>query len=155
MPLLRDEEETKVREWFAELEQPVELFVALQAGSVAGEAFGVPGPEETPSVGSRDVDFGAEMVSVCEALAELGDSVSCRVEEEPEGFPRFPAVSIRPAGRDAGVRYDGLPWGYELGSLVGGIVEAGREEPTLRPDSLAALEALDRDLTLDVFVTPT
>ena len=53
------------------------------------------------------------------------------------------------------VRYDGLPWGYELGSLVGGIVEAGREEPTLRPESVAALEELDRDLTLDVFVTPT
>ena len=142
MPLLQAQEETKVREWFAALEQPVELLVAL-------------GPEETPGVGSRDVDFGAEMVRVCGALAELGDTVSCRVEEEPEGFPRFPAVSIRPDGRDAGVRYDGLPWGYELGSLVGGIVEAGREEPTLRPDSLAALEELDRDLTLDVFVTPT
>ena len=142
MPLLRAEEETKVREWFAELERSVELVVGL-------------GPEETPGVGARDVDFGAEMVSVCEALAELGDSVSCRVEEEPEGFPRFPAVSIRPDGRDAGVRYDGLPWGYELGSLVGGIVEAGREEPTLRPDSLAALQALERNLALDVFVTPT
>jgi alkyl hydroperoxide reductase subunit AhpF len=142
MPLLRAEEETKVREWFAGLERPVELFVGL-------------GPEETPRVGAGDVDFGAEMVRVCEALAELGDSVSCRVEEEPEGFPRFPAVSIRPDGRDSGVRYDGLPWGYELGSLVGGIVEAGRGEPTLRPDSLAALDALQRDLTLDVFVTPT
>jgi alkyl hydroperoxide reductase subunit F len=142
MPLLGAAEETKVREWFAALERPIELFVAL-------------GPEETPGVGSRDVDFGAEMVRVCEALAELGDGVSCRAEEEPEGFPRFPAVSIRPDGRDAGVRYDGLPWGYELGSLVGGIVEAGREQPTLRADSLAALETLDRDLTLDVFVTPT
>ena len=142
MPLLQAQEETKVREWFAALEQPVELLVAL-------------GPEETPGVGSRDVDFGAERVRVCGARAELGDTVSCRVEDEPEGFPRFPAVSIRPDGRDAGVRYDGLPWGYELGSLVGGIVEAGREEPTLRPDSLAALEELDRDLTLDVFVTPT
>jgi alkyl hydroperoxide reductase subunit AhpF len=81
--------------------------------------------------------------------------VTCRVEDEPEGFERFPAVSIRPEGRDVGVRYDGLPWGYELASLVGGIVEAGRDEPTLRPDSLAALEELDRDLALDVFVTPT
>jgi alkyl hydroperoxide reductase subunit F len=142
MPLLRAEEETKVREWFGALEQPVELLVAL-------------GPEETPGVGSRDVDFGAEMTRVCEALAELGDAVRCRLEEEPEGFPRFPAVSIRPSGRDAGVRYDGLPWGYELAALVGGIVEAGREEPTLRADSLAALEELDRDLALDVFVTPT
>jgi alkyl hydroperoxide reductase subunit F len=77
------------------------------------------------------------------------------VEEEPEGFPRFPAVSVRPEGRHVGVRYDGLPWGYELGSLVGAIVEAGREEPTLRPESVEALQALESDLALDVFVTPT
>ncbi len=81
--------------------------------------------------------------------------MTCRIEDEPDGFPRFPAVSIRPDGRDAGVRYDGLPWGYELGSLVGGIVEAGRDEPTLSAASQAALEELDRDLALDVFVTPT
>jgi NADH-dependent peroxiredoxin subunit F len=142
MPLLRPEEETKVREWFAGLERPVELLVAL-------------GPEETPRAGSGDVDFGAEMVRVCEGLAELGDAVSCRVEEEPDAFPRFPSVSVRPDGHDAGVRYDGLPWGYELGSIVGAIVEAGREEPTLRPESVAALEELDRDLSVDVFVTPT
>jgi alkyl hydroperoxide reductase subunit F len=140
--LLRPEEEGKVREWFADLGRPVELYVAL-------------GPEETPRTGAGDVDFGAEMVRVCEGLAELGDRLTCRVEEEPEGFPRFPAVSVRPDGRDAGVRYDGLPWGYELASLVGAIVEAGREEPTLHPDSLAALEELERDLALDVFVTPT
>jgi alkyl hydroperoxide reductase subunit AhpF len=140
--LLRAEEEAKVREWFAKLERPVELVVAL-------------GPEETPLPGSGDVDFGGEMVRVCEGLAELGDAVTARVEHEPDGFPRYPAVSIRPDGRDVGVRYDGLPWGYELGSLVGAIVEAGREEPSLSPDSRAALEGLDRDLALDVFVTPT
>jgi alkyl hydroperoxide reductase subunit F len=140
--LLRAEEEAKLREWFAGLERPVELVVAL-------------GPEETPLAGSGDVDFGAEMVRLCEGLAELGDGVTCRVEDEPEGFPRFPSVSIRPDGRDAGLRYDGLPWGYELSSLVGAIVEAGRGEPTLRPESRAALDELDRDLALDVFVTPT
>jgi alkyl hydroperoxide reductase subunit AhpF len=139
---LRAEEEKKVREWFGELARPVELFVAL-------------GPEETPLAGAGDIDFGAEMVRVCEGLAELGDGVSCRVEEEPDGFPRFPSVSIRPDAVDAGARYDGLPWGYELSSLVGAIVEAGRDEPSLRPDSLAALEQLDRDLALEVFVTPT
>ncbi|HET7353635.1 MAG TPA: hypothetical protein VFJ11_06260 [Gaiellaceae bacterium] len=142
MALLRAEEETKVREWFAELERPVELFVAL-------------GPEETPLAGAGDVDFGAEMERVCEGLAELGESVTYRVEQEPEGFPRFPAVSIRPDGMDVGVRYDGLPWGYELSSLVGAIVEAGRNTPSLRAESLAALEELVHDLALDVFVTPT
>jgi alkyl hydroperoxide reductase subunit AhpF len=142
VPFLRPEEEAKVREWFAELERPVDLLVAT-------------GPEETPATGARDVDFGAEMVRLCEGLAELGDRVSCRVEHEPEGFPRFPSVSIRPEGRDVGVRYDGLPWGYELSSVVGAIVEAGHEEPTLRPESRAVLENLGRDLALDVFVTPT
>src|SRR5215467_8616605 len=112
MALLRAEEEAKVREWFAELERPVELLVAL-------------GPEETPLIGAQDVDFGAEMVRVCEELTDLGEDVTCRVEHEPDGFPRFPAVSIRPEGRDVGLRYDGLPWGYELGSLVGAVVEAG------------------------------
>ena len=142
MAILRPEEESRVRELLAALERPVELLVAL-------------GPEETPLPGARDVDFGAEAVKIAEGVAELGELVSCRVEEEPDGFPRFPAIAIRPEGRDAGLRYDGLPWGYELGSLVGGIVEAGRGEPTLRRDSLAALDALQRDLTLDVFVTPT
>ena len=142
MALLRAEEEAKVRGWFAELERPVELLVAV-------------GPEETPLAGAQDIDFGAEMERVCEGLAELGENVAYRVEQEPDGFPRVPAVSIRPEGRDVGVRYDGLPWGYELSSLIGAILEAGRDAPSLRAESLAALEALGRDLTLDVFVTPT
>lgn len=142
MPFLRPGEEEKVRGWFADLERPVELLVAL-------------GPEETPRAGSGDVDYGAELVRVCEGLAELGERVTCRVEHEPAGFPRFPAVSIRPDGRDVGVRYDGLPLGYELGSLVGAIVEAGRGEPSLRRETRAALDELDRDLALEIFVTPT
>jgi len=140
--ILRPDEETKVRELLDGLERPVELLVAL-------------GPEETPLPGARDLDFGAEAVKLATGLAELSERVSCRVEQEPEGFPRFPAISIRPEGRDAGVRYDGLPWGYELGSLIGGVLDAGRAEPALRPESLEALAALDRELALDVFVTPT
>ena len=142
MGVLRAAEEAKVREWFGGLERPVELFVAL-------------GPEETPRGGSGDLDFGAETLKLVEELAALGEGVSVRVEDEPTGFPRFPSVSVRPEGRDAGVRYDGLPWGYELGSLVGAVVEAGKPESTLRPESLAALAELERDLSLDVFVTPT
>ena len=142
MSLLRPEEEARVRELFAGLERPVELLVAL-------------GPEETAQLGARDVDFGAETVRVAEGLAGLSELVTARVEEEPAGFPRFPSVSIRPDGDDAGVRYDGLPWGYEVASLIGAVVEAGRREPSLQPESLERLAGLDRDLAVDVFVTPT
>jgi alkyl hydroperoxide reductase subunit AhpF len=140
--LFRPDEEAKVRELLAGLERPVELLVAL-------------GPEETPLPGARDIDFGAETQRVVSALAELGDTLSYRCEEEPQGFERYPAVAVLPDGEDHGVRYYGLPWGYELGSLLGAVLEAGRATSSLKPESLDRLAALDHDLAIDVFVTPT
>jgi alkyl hydroperoxide reductase subunit AhpF len=140
--IFRAEEEQKVRELLAGLERPVELLVAH-------------GPEETPLPGARDVDFGAETERIVTELAALSDNVTFRVEQEPPGFERYPAIAVLPAGEDRGVRYYGLPWGYELASLIGAVIEAGKVESTLQPESLERLEALDRDLTIDVFVTPT
>jgi alkyl hydroperoxide reductase subunit AhpF len=142
MAIFKPEDEEQVRGLLAELAQPVDLLVAL-------------GPEETPLPGARDVDFGAETQRVVAGLAELSERVSYRVEEKPPGFERYPAVAVLPDGRDEGVRYYGLPWGYELGSLIGAVVEAGRSDSSLKPESLERLAALDRDLTIDVFVTPT
>lgn len=141
--IFRPEDEERVRELFAELERPVELLVAH-------------GPEETPLPGAaREIDFGAQTERIVRGLAELSDSVSVRVEEEPPGFERYPAVSVQPEGQDAGVRYYGLPWGYELGSLIGAVLEAGRTQSSLNAESLERLAALDRELAIDVFVTPT
>ena len=142
MPIFGADEEPRVRELLETLERPVELLVAL-------------GPEETPLAGARDVDFGAETVRVAEELAALSAAVSCRVEDEPPGFDRYPAIAIRPSGEDAGLRYYGLPWGYELGSLILGVAEAGKRDSTLRPESVERLSALEQDLSIDVFVTPT
>jgi alkyl hydroperoxide reductase subunit AhpF len=144
--IFRSDEEAKVRELFAALERPVELVVAH-------------GPEETPLPGARDIDFGAETQRIAEELAALGDAVTVRVEDEPADagirFERYPAVAILPAGEDVGLRYYGLPWGYELASLVGAVLEAGRRTSSLAAESLERLAGLDRDLAIDVFVTPT
>jgi alkyl hydroperoxide reductase subunit AhpF len=140
--IFRPEDEAKVREVLAALERPVELVVAH-------------GPEETPLPGARDVDFGAETERVVEGLASLSEHVSYRVEERPPGIELVPAVLVLPEGEDVGIRYYGLPWGYELSSLVGAVIEAGKREPSLSPESLERLRGLDRDLAIDVFVTPT
>jgi alkyl hydroperoxide reductase subunit AhpF len=142
MAIFRPEDEARVRELFADLVRPVELLVAH-------------GPEETPLPGARDIDFAAETERVVRELAELSPLVSVRVDDQPAGFERYPAVSVQPEGRDVGVRYYGLPWGYELSSLIGAVLEAGRMESSLSPETLERLEALDRDLAIDVFVTPT
>ena len=142
MSIFRPEEETKVRDLLDALERPVELLVAL-------------GPEETPLPGARDVDFGGETVRVVEGLAALSANVTARVEEEPDGFERYPAVAVLPEGREVGIRYYGLPWGYELASLIGAVLEAGKAESSLAPESLERLASLEHDLAIDVFVTPT
>ena len=142
MPIFGAEEEAKVRELLGALERPVELLVAHGAG-------------EMPLPGARDVDFGAETQRIVEELAALSDRVTYRIETEPEGFERYPAIAVLPDGIDVGIRYYGLPWGYELGSLILGVVEAGKRESTLRPESLERLGSLEQDLSIDVFVTPT
>jgi alkyl hydroperoxide reductase subunit AhpF len=140
--IFRPEEEARVRELFDALERPVELLVAH-------------GPEETPLPGARDVDFGAETERIVTELAALSESLKYLVEDEPPGFDRYPAISVRPEGQERGVRYYGLPWGYELASLIGAVLEAGKRESSLKPESLERLETLERDLAIDVFVTPT
>jgi alkyl hydroperoxide reductase subunit AhpF len=142
MSIFRADEEGRVRELLETLERPVELLLAH-------------GPEETPLPGARDVDFGAETERIVEGIAALSDRVTYRVEDEPPGFERYPAVAVLPESRDVGVRYYGLPWGYELASLIGGVLEAGRTTSSLAPESVERLAALDRDLAIDVFVTPT
>jgi alkyl hydroperoxide reductase subunit AhpF len=81
--------------------------------------------------------------------------VSYRVEIEPPGAERYPAVLVLPEGKDVGIRYYGLPWGYELSSLLGAVLEAGRRESSLSAESLERLAGLDHELAIDVFVTPT
>ena len=142
MALFTPEQEPRVREVLAALERPVELLVAH-------------GPEEMPLTGARDIDFAAETQRVAEELAALSERISCRVEEQPDGFERYPAVAVLPEGRDVGIRYYGLPWGYELGSLIGAVVEAGRTESSLGAASLERLAGLEHELAIDVFVTPT
>jgi alkyl hydroperoxide reductase subunit AhpF len=142
MSIFGPEDEAQVRGLLDALERPVELLVAL-------------GPEEAPLPGARDVDFAAETQRVVSGLAVLSERVTYRVEEQPDGFERYPAIAVLPEGEDVGLRYYGLPWGYELGSLIGAVLEAGRRESSLRPESLERLAELDRDLAIDVFVTPT
>jgi glutaredoxin-like protein len=143
MPLLRVDEEQAVRELFARLERDVELVLVL-------------GPQQTPLAGAGDIDFSAEAREVLEAVAGLGERVSLRVAELPElEVERFPAVCVLADGEDTRIRYYGLPWGYEVASIVGAVLEAGRAESSLAPETLERLEALEHDITLEVFVTPT
>jgi alkyl hydroperoxide reductase subunit AhpF len=142
--IFRPAEEQAVREHLAGLERRVELALVL-------------GPEEEPVPGAREIDFSAESRRLLEELVSLGDGRLGLSVHENGAFDveRFPAICVLPEGADAGVRYYGLPWGYELTSLVGACVEAGRTESSLTAESLELLATLPKDVSIDVFVTPT
>ena len=136
---LREPEREAIGSLFEGLERDVPLLLAL-------------GPEESPVAvlaGGRELDFGAETRALLEQVAALSDRVVLTVDETDEPGP-WPRTTI--AGR---LVYHGLPWGYELATLVYAIAEAGREESSLSEASLAALAALEGDVALEVFVTPT
>ena len=142
--MFRPEEERAVREHLGGLARRVELALVL-------------GPEAEPVPGAREIDFSAESRGLLEELVALGDGqLTLSIHEDGAfGVERFPAICVLPEGADPGIRYYGLPWGYELTSIVGACVEAGRLEPSLATDSVESLAALSDDVSIDVFVTPT
>jgi alkyl hydroperoxide reductase subunit AhpF len=137
--VLGEPEAAAVRELFAKLERDVHLVLELGPSSEA----------VTVLSGRRELDPGAEIQPLLEALAELSDRVRLDVLERDQPG-RYPAVAI-----DSGLRYHGLPWGYELSSLVYGIAEAGRSQPSLSEQTLSELLGLEHDLAIEVYVTPT
>jgi alkyl hydroperoxide reductase subunit AhpF len=73
------------------------------------------------------------------------------------GVDRAPAIAIVYDGdTDSRIRFWGTPAGYEFISLVHAVLlVGGGRESTLTDESKAALAAVDRPLTLQVFTTPT
>jgi alkyl hydroperoxide reductase subunit AhpF len=137
---LGDRDAAAVRDVLAALEQDVEVTLEL-------------GPTATPvtllAAGGREIDTGAETRRLVEAVSAESDRVTLTVYERDEPGP-WPRTTIGP-----GLRYLGMPLGYELTTLVHGIVEAGRAESALSAATLGQLASLERDVTVDVFVTPT
>jgi alkyl hydroperoxide reductase subunit AhpF len=65
-----------------------------------------------------------------------------------------PAVVVEGA-RDYGIRFLGIPAGYEFSNLIDAIVAASTGDASLTAETKAALAGLAGDVTIKVFTTPT
>jgi glutaredoxin-like protein len=70
------------------------------------------------------------------------------------GIDKIPATAIV-GEKDYGIRFFGIPSGYEYTSLVEAIIDASRGTTELGPKTKEALQALEKDVRIQVFVTPT
>ena len=56
---------------------------------------------------------------------------------------------------DYGIRYSGMPSGHEFTSLINDLIMVSQRSTDLNQDTRAFLGTINKDILLQVFVTPT
>lgn len=70
------------------------------------------------------------------------------------GIDRVPAIAIV-GSQDYGIRFYGVPAGYEFSALLDAVTLAGRGDSGLSEDSRKRLAGVSEPTSLQVFSTPT
>jgi alkyl hydroperoxide reductase subunit AhpF len=95
-------------------------------------------------------------------VASLTDKASVEVlnlaidreRAQAYGVDQVPAIVVEGA-RDYGIRFYGIPSGYEFANLIDAMLVASTGEPALADTTKSALAGLAGDVDIKVFSTPT
>jgi glutaredoxin-like protein len=149
MSLLNADIQRQVRDEFASLEHAVKLVVFTQ---------------------NFECQYCKETRQLVEEVAALSDKLSVEVYDfvadkalaDQYGVDKIPAVVMladegegEALARDYGIRFYGIPSGYEFSTLIQDIVMVSQRDSGLSEQTRAELAALTAPLHLQVFVTPT
>lgn len=138
---LSDEEREAIRDRLMSMESPVRLINFTQ---------------------ELECQFCRETRGLLDELARLSDKLSLEVynfqldktEVSVHRVDKIPAIVV--AGeKDYGIRFYGIPSGYELVGLLGAILHVSRGDSGLKPETRNQLRELGRPVHLQVLVTPT
>ncbi len=141
MAIIRDDDATEIRERLREMVEPVKLIHFTQ---------------------ELNLEYGLETRRLLEEVAALSDKLTLEVhnylidkEKVAEyGVDKVPATVIR-NGKDYGIRFYGIPAGYEFSTFLDAILNVSKGDSGLKSESKEKLAAVTEPLHLEVFVTPT
>ena len=141
MALLGDSDMAEIRERLEGMASPVKLVHFTQ---------------------ELNLEYGREARQLLEELAQISDKLSLEIydflldrEKVAEyAVDKVPATAIR-NGKDYGIRFFGLPAGYEFAALLDAILAVSAGDSGLKPESREKLAQLTQPLHLQVFTTPT
>jgi glutaredoxin-like protein len=94
-------------------------------------------------------------------IASLSDKLSVKKYDfvldkelaEKYGVDKIPAIVILDKKEnDYGVKFYGLPGGYEINSFLGAIIEISGKREELPADIISRIKKIDRDVHIQVFV---
>jgi alkyl hydroperoxide reductase subunit AhpF len=152
MAFISDNDRQKLIERFdSELDSTVKVKLFSEPG------FGLFVP------GRRTCVSCAETEELLKEVASLSDRIELdiqNVRENPDearewGITLTPTIAVY-GEEDSGVRILGLPGGYEFLSFLETMISASKRDGFgLRPDTQEKLNALDSDIEIKVFSTPT
>jgi alkyl hydroperoxide reductase subunit AhpF len=142
MAILQAKDQAAVRKEFERINGPVKLVVFSQE-LVAGELC-------------------RQNEQLMKEVAELSDQISVevlnpqidRARAEAYGVSDVPLTVVEGA-RDYGIRFLGIPAGYEFSNLIDAIVATSRGESSLTDETKATLATLPGEVEIKIFSTPT
>ena len=141
MGLIGDAEGQEIRERLSEMVNPVRLIHFTQ---------------------ELNLEYGREAKQLVEELAGFSDKLSAEVYNflldhdriDEYGIDKVPATVIR-NGKDHGIRFYGIPAGYEFSTVLDTILDISKGDSRLKAESREKLATITEPLKLEVFVTPT
>ena len=142
MPILQPRDEQAVRQELEKLGGPVKLVVFSQELEAA--------------------DLCRQNEQLMKEVAALSDKVTVEVlnpqierdRAAGYGVDQVPATVVEGA-RDYGVRFLGIPSGYEFSNLIDSMIAVSTGEAVLSAETKASLATLAGDVHIKVFSTPT
>jgi len=97
-----------------------------------------------------------------EEVSGLSDKLSFEVHDfvadadlaKKYGVDKIPATTLF-GDRDYGIRFYGVPAGYEFNVLIEDILDAGKRNPGLSKEVMTELAKVDRPVHMQVLISPT
>jgi glutaredoxin-like protein len=86
--------------------------------------------------------------------AEIYDLVKNADKAKEYGVDKVPAIVVI-GSREYGIRYYGMPYGYEFNPFIENIINTSKSTTNLSEDTKAKLKTLDKPVHIQVFITLT
>jgi glutaredoxin-like protein len=111
-----------------------------------------------------ECQYCRETHQLMQELVELGDGkielevynfLTDKEQVEKYKIDKIPATVVSREEMDFGIRYYGIPSGYEFSSLLEDIQQVADGKPSVSEETKKQIEKITQPLRLQVFVTPT
>ncbi|MGD0727731.1 MAG: thioredoxin family protein [Spirochaetia bacterium] len=144
MAFIKDKDAKVVRERLAKLSGPVTLAIFTQE-------FECEYCRQTRKLAEEVAGLSEGKVTT-----EVYDLVKDKAKADRMGIDKIPALAVLGGkGEDYGIRFFGIPAGYEFASLLESLEMVAKGDSGLAPATREKLKALPSPVSLQVFVTPT